>query len=85
MAALSRSKLEEAPKDIKRIEVLKPSNIPSVGEQYDMAIAKEKRLEVAQQPVVSEVAKRRAMDEERKAKAHQEEKERERARRTKKI
>mmetsp|Transcript_10890 Transcript_10890/g.13774 ORF Transcript_10890/g.13774 Transcript_10890/m.13774 type:complete len:449 (+) Transcript_10890:1-1347(+) len=78
-AVLSRSKLEEAPKDIKRIEVLKPNNVPSMGERYEMAIAKEKRLEVAEQPVVSEAAKRKARDVERKAKAEQEERERERA------
>merc|ERR1719330_489723 len=81
-AVLSRSQLEEAPKDIKRIEVLKPSNVPSMGERYEMAIAKEKRLEVAEQPVVSEAAKRRARDEERKVKEAQEE-ERERERTTK--
>lgn len=63
VATLSRSKLEEAPKDIKRIEVLKPNNVPSMGERYEMAIAKEKRLEVAEQPVLSESAKKKANEE----------------------
>merc|ERR1719330_44320 len=72
-AVLSRSKLEEAPKDIKRIEVLKPNNVPSMGERYEMAISKEKRLEVAEQPVLSEAAKKKAK-EEKKAKDKEEEK-----------
>lgn len=59
-AMLARSKLEEAPKDVRRIEVLKPNNTPSMGERYEMAIAKERRLEVASQPVVSKAAKAKA-------------------------
>lgn len=54
---IARTQLEEAPKDIKRLEVLKPNNSPSMGERYDMAIAKERRLEVASQPEVSKSAK----------------------------
>lgn len=59
-AMLERTKLTEAPKDIRRLEVLKPNNTPSMGERYDMAIAKERRLEVASQPVVSKAAKAKA-------------------------
>ena len=59
-AMLERTKLTEAPKDIRRLEVLKPNNTPSTGERYDMAIAKERRLEVASQPVVSKAAKAKA-------------------------
>jgi len=59
-AILARSKLIEAPKDIRRIEVLKPNNAPSMGERYDMAIAKERRLEVASQPEVGRAAKEKA-------------------------
>ena len=62
-AVTSRSRLEEAPKDIKRIEVLRPNNVPSMGERYEMAVAKEKRLETAEQPVLSEAAKKKAKDE----------------------
>mmetsp|Transcript_4939 Transcript_4939/g.6378 ORF Transcript_4939/g.6378 Transcript_4939/m.6378 type:complete len:859 (+) Transcript_4939:142-2718(+) len=63
VATLSRSKLEEAPKDIKRLEVLKPNNVPSMGERYEMAIAKEKRLETAEQPILSKAAKAKARKE----------------------
>jgi len=43
-AALSaRSKLQEAPKDIKRLEVLKPNNMPSMSERYESSVEKEKR------------------------------------------
>jgi len=51
-AKSDRSKLHEAPKDIKRLEALKPSSAPSMGERYDAAIAKEKRLEQAARPVL---------------------------------
>lgn len=77
-ATLSRSKLEEAPKDIKRIEVLRPNNVPSMGERHEMAIAKEKRLEVAEQPVLSEAAKKKAEEEKKNAK-QQEKKEKDMA------
>eukprot|EP00559_Dactyliosolen_fragilissimus_P001736 CAMPEP_0184860358 /NCGR_PEP_ID=MMETSP0580-20130426/5250_1 /TAXON_ID=1118495 /ORGANISM="Dactyliosolen fragilissimus" /LENGTH=862 /DNA_ID=CAMNT_0027357427 /DNA_START=76 /DNA_END=2664 /DNA_ORIENTATION=+ len=50
----ARSQLEEAPKDIKHLEVLKPNNEPSMSERYDSAIAKEKRLEAAMQPAIDE-------------------------------
>lgn len=75
VAVLSRSKLEEAPKDIKRIEVLKPNNIPSMGERHEMAIAKERRLETAEQPALSEAAKRK-IEQEKNAQVQKEKKER---------
>jgi len=59
-AVLARTKLHEAPKDIKRLEVLKPNNAPTMGERYEMAIAKERRLEAAAQPEVSSAAKKKA-------------------------
>jgi hypothetical protein len=42
--------LGEAPKDVKRLEVLKPTDEPSMGDRYDAAIAKENRLEAAVRP-----------------------------------
>jgi nucleolar complex protein 2 len=47
-----RSTLVEAPKDVRRLEALKPANTPSMGERYDAFVAKEKRLEAATQPVM---------------------------------
>ena len=52
-AMLARSKLADAPKDIKVLEILRPPNAPTMGERYEMAIAKERRLEVASQPDMS--------------------------------
>ena len=46
-----RSLLGEAPKDVKRLEVLKPSEEPDMGARHDAAIAKEKRLEQVTRPV----------------------------------
>ncbi len=68
--------MEEAPKDIKRIEILRPNEVPSMGERYEMAIAKENRLEIAEQPVLSEAAKRKAAQE--KLAVEKEEKKKER-------
>jgi nucleolar complex protein 2 len=52
-AMLARSKLADAPKDIKVLEILRPPNAPTMGERYEMAIAKERRLEIASQPDMS--------------------------------
>ena len=60
-ATEARSKLEEAPKDIKRLEILKPVNAPSMEERYETAISKENRLEAATQPAVSKAAREKAM------------------------
>jgi len=57
-AIKARSQLQEAPKDVKRLEVLKPSNVPTMNDRYEASIAKEKRLEQASQPVLSDAAKR---------------------------
>lgn len=67
-ATKARSKLNEAPKDIKRLEALKPSNVPSMRERYEASIAKEKRLEQASQPALSDAAKKRARSEATKQK-----------------
>ena len=40
----------EAPKDVRRLEALKPVNIPSMGERYEAAASREKRLEAATLP-----------------------------------
>jgi nucleolar complex protein 2 len=62
-ATLSRSKLHEAPKDIKVLEVLRPPNAPTMKERYEMAIAKERRLESASQPELSQAAKEKVKKE----------------------
>ena len=48
-----RSQLVDAPKDIHRLEVLKPVTAPSMRERYDAAVSKEKRLEAVTNPLVS--------------------------------
>lgn len=62
-ATKGRSQLKQAPKDVKRLEVLKPGNVPCMGERYEAFIAKEKRLEAASQPALSEGAKKKAQAE----------------------
>ena len=52
-----RSTLVDAPKDIRRLEALKPTNTPSMGKRYEASVAKEKRLEAATQPVMKAKAK----------------------------
>jgi len=47
-----RATLADAPKDVRRLEALKPTNTPSMRERYDSAVAKEKRLEAAAQPLM---------------------------------
>jgi hypothetical protein len=39
--------IAETPKDVCRLEALKPPNVPSMSERYKLAVAKERRLEVA--------------------------------------
>lgn len=48
-----RAQLIDAPKDIHRLEVLKPVTAPSMRERYDAAVSKEKRLEAVTNPLVS--------------------------------
>lgn len=43
----------DAPKDVRRLEALKPANTLSMRERYDAAVSKEKRLEAAANPTVS--------------------------------
>lgn len=50
-AVKERAVLGEAPKDVKRLEVLKPTKELDMGARYDAAIAKEKRLEEVTRPV----------------------------------
>jgi len=56
-ATLDRSKLSEAPKDVKKLEILKPVNAPVMKERYEAAISKEKRLEAATKPQVKATPK----------------------------
>lgn len=70
-ATKSRSLLQESPKDIKRLEALKPNEAPSMRQRYEASVSKENRLESATQPVLSKAAKKKAMmkQEEEKKKA----------------
>ena len=51
-AIKGRSTLADAPKDVRRLEALKPPQTPSMRERYENAVAKEKRLEAATQPAM---------------------------------
>jgi hypothetical protein len=42
-----------APKDVKQLEVLRPSSAPSMGQRYKQSLEKEKRLEAASKPIQS--------------------------------
>mmetsp|Transcript_12723 Transcript_12723/g.22899 ORF Transcript_12723/g.22899 Transcript_12723/m.22899 type:complete len:889 (-) Transcript_12723:251-2917(-) len=55
-ATNGRSTLVDAPKDVRRLEALKPVNTPSMRERYESAVGKEKRLEAALQPVMGQKA-----------------------------
>ena len=46
----ARAALQEAPKDVKRLECLKPSGELSMGERYDKEISRENRLESTSRP-----------------------------------
>lgn len=52
-AIQERTPLVDAPKDVRRLEALKPNNVPSMRERYDAAVSKEKRLEAAANPLFS--------------------------------
>ena len=45
-AIAARSTLVDAPKDVRRLEALKPSNVHGMSERYESVVAKERRLEV---------------------------------------
>ena len=51
-AIATRSTLVDAPKDVHRLEALKPSNIPGMSERYESAVAKERWLEVVTRPAM---------------------------------
>ena len=59
----ARSLLKESPKDVKRLEVLKPTSALSMKERYEASVSKENRLEAATQPILSEKAKQKALAE----------------------
>ena len=66
-AVKERSALGEAPKDVKRLEVLKPSGELDMSARYDVAIAKEKRLEEVTRPVTKTEEQDSKNEEEEKA------------------
>lgn len=49
-----------APRDVKQLELLRPMNIPTVGERYKQSLEKEKRLEAASRPVQQTSTKKTA-------------------------
>jgi len=66
-AITARSALEEAPSEIKRLEILLPTfnnnsnnSVPNMGARYDAAIAREKPFEAIAQPALSKSAKAKA-------------------------
>mmetsp|Transcript_3047 Transcript_3047/g.6747 ORF Transcript_3047/g.6747 Transcript_3047/m.6747 type:complete len:880 (-) Transcript_3047:141-2780(-) len=67
-ASEGRSTLVDAPKDVRRLEALKPTNVPSMRERYETAVAKEKRLEAATQPLMKKVDQKKANEQKRKRK-----------------
>jgi len=51
-AMVDRSQLNDiTPKDVKRLEILRPVNTPSMGIRFKQLLEKEKRLEVASRPI----------------------------------
>jgi hypothetical protein len=64
-----RAKLNDvAPKDVKRLEILKPVNTPSMAERYKQALEKEKRLEAASRPAQKQSSKDEKKDDAEKKK-----------------
>jgi hypothetical protein len=52
-----RSKFTDlAPRDVRQLEILRPTSTPSMSERYKQAIEKEKRLEVASRPAQKQQA-----------------------------
>ena len=60
-----RASLVDAPKDVGRLEVLKPNSVPSMKERYDAGVSKEKRLEAAANPLVS-LSKKKGVNDDKK-------------------
>lgn len=71
--ARARSSLNEAPKDVKRLEILKPPSEKNMKERYDASIAKEKRLQSAVQPRISKKALAAAEEQSKKMRQEQQE------------
>ena len=74
IATTARTSLNEAPKDIKRLEALKPAEESKMKERHDASIAKEKRLISTTQPRISKKAKAKAALEAKKAMEEQQNK-----------
>jgi hypothetical protein len=51
-AIAGRSTLADPPKDVRRLEALKPPHVPGMRERYESAVAKERRLEVVTRPAM---------------------------------
>lgn len=68
-----RSTLVDAPKDVRRLEALKPVNVPSMRERYETAVAKEKRLEAAAQPRMKQNQQASKKDESKRKRKGEEE------------
>ena len=63
-AKAERSKLNIAPKDVNRIEMLRPADKPSMGDRLKKVVKEENRLEGAgAKPALSEKAKRKEREE----------------------
>jgi len=73
LATKARSLLRESPKDIKRLEALKPKEAPSMKERYEVSVSKENRLETTAQPVISKAAKKKALAQQKEELAKQKE------------
>lgn len=61
-----RASLADAPKDVRRLEALKPSTVPSMRERYDAAVSKEKRLEAVANPLVASKNKNSSVKDKKK-------------------
>jgi nucleolar complex protein 2 len=61
-----RALLGEAPKDIKRLEVLKPTNEPNMFARHDASVSKEKRLEEVTRPATAKVQREQETTKEEK-------------------
>jgi hypothetical protein len=53
-----RALLGEAPKDIRRLEVLKPMNEPNMFSRHDASVSNEKRLEEVTRPTTTKKVQR---------------------------
>jgi hypothetical protein len=58
----ARAKLQESPKDIPRLEFLRPISTPSMKERHESAMEKERKLLEASRPSPSTLGKRKLND-----------------------